>query len=107
MSRREQFSVGTLTVGNGTELKLIKEYSASLTPAAITAADVAEEQQFTITGVKAGDHVIAFTPPASMTALVVAQCRVTADDTVKIKFHAHTTATPTAGTYTVVVARKA
>jgi hypothetical protein len=108
MSRREQFSVGTLTVGaSGTEVKEVRAYSASITPAALTANTVSA-QDFTFTGVKAGDYVVGLIPPSAFQAVAtVAAGFVKADDTVTLKFLSAATTAPTAGTWKVLVARPA
>lgn len=107
MSRREDFSVGQLRIGSaGTPYKLVQEFAVSITPTVLVANTVSP-QDFTFTGVKAGDHVVALTPPAAFASVAtVATAHVKADNTVTIKFLSAATTAPTAGTWTVVVERK-
>jgi hypothetical protein len=95
-----------LTIGDaGTALTLGMVYAASLTPASVGAATIAE-QTFTVTGLTTADKVIV-NPPAIANATGIVGARVSAADTLAIRF-ANPTAgalTPTAGTYTVLAFR--
>lgn len=75
----------------------IKIVSATLSPA-IVAANTSAEQSFTFTGVAAGDVVLRIEKPTHQAGLTVLGGRVTADNTVSVKFGNHTAAgiTPTA-----------
>lgn len=99
----------SLAVGTGgTALGLVKRISATITPTQIAAADTPDVQTFTFTGVAAGDYVLGLLAPAAHYAQAMMSQAVVSDaDEVTIKFHAHTTLTPTAGEWTVLVARVA
>lgn len=59
----------------------IHEYTITQDAASVAANTVGAES-FTLTGVKAGDHVIGIVPPTIPANLCVGQPYVTADDTV-------------------------
>lgn len=95
----------SLTVGGGTPLTKMVAYAPSLTPSAVAAATVAE-QTFTVAGLTTADKVVV-NPPALGNATGVAGARVSAADTLAIRF-ANPTAgslTPAAGAYTVIAFR--
>jgi hypothetical protein len=95
-----------VTVGSaGTPVTQIKVYSPSLTPASVATIVVAE-QTFTVTGLTTADKVIV-NPPAISNATGIAGARVSAADTLAIRFVNPTAGalTPTAGIYTVVAIR--
>ena len=111
MSRREQMSIGELTVGtDGDAVSLLASFTASVTPVA-AATIKAEEQDLTIPGVKVGDIVVAFKAPTAFYALNVGVggMRVSAADTVSVKFVNPTagSVTPSAGDWTFTVLRPA
>jgi len=92
--RYEQLTTGELQVGetaNGGFTFGVSKFSASIDPASVTAA-VSAEQNFTITGLKAGDIPIALELPVAMATLQVVPIRVGADDTLVVK-----ATNPTAG----------
>ena len=95
-----------LTVGgSGTPITQIRVYSPSITPASVGAATVAE-QTFTVSGLTTADKVVV-NPPAIGNATGIAGARVSAADTLAIRFTNPTAGalTPTAGTYTVTAFR--
>lgn len=99
------FNGGIAAGSGGTELTYIKVYTPSITPASVAAAVVAE-QTFTVTGLTTGDKVTV-NPPAIANATGIAGARVSAADTLAIRFVNPTAGalTPTAGTYTVLAFR--
>lgn len=92
-----------LRFGNVTDLNI---FSVSITPASVATAVVAE-QTFTVVGVKTTDRVIV-NPPAVANNIGIAGCRVSAADTVAIRFVNPTAGalTPTAGVYEFICLRK-
>lgn len=62
MSKREDFNVGQLTIAGadnkGTTIKQYREISASVTPAAVGAATIAEQTIAGFTGLLVGDTII-------------------------------------------------
>lgn len=99
-------SVQPLTLGSGgTPLTLAKVYTPSLTPGSVNAATVAE-QTFTVTGLTTADKIVV-DPPSIANATGIAGARVSAADTLAIRFVNPTAGalTPTSGTYTVLAFR--
>jgi hypothetical protein len=97
---------GGVGMGSGGDvITLAKVYTPSITPASVGAATVAE-QTFTVTGLTTADKVIV-NPPAIGNATGVAGARVSAADTLAIRFVNPTAGalTPSAGTYTVFAFR--
>ena len=78
--------------------------TVSLTPASVSAATTAE-QTFTVPGVRVGDYVDV--TGVTQNGVGIGQARVTAADTVGIRFINATAGalTPTAGTYSFLVVR--
>jgi len=68
--------------------------TAAISPAAVNTI-TAPEQTFTLTGAKVGDVVIGVDKPTDQAGLAIGQARITAADTVGIKF-----VNPTAGNIT-------
>jgi hypothetical protein len=99
------FSNQNLVVNSGTPITKIVVYSASLTPASVAAATVAE-QTFTVTGLTTADKVIV-NPPAIANSTGIAGVRVSAANTLAIRFDNPTAGalTPTSGIYTVLAMR--
>lgn len=99
------FRGGIAAGSDATELTNIKVYSPSITPASVAAATIAE-QTFTVTGLTTTDKVIV-NPPAIANATGIAGARVSAADTLAIRFVNPTAGAlvPTAGTYTVLAVR--
>jgi len=96
----------SLTVGGGgTPITGIVVYAPSLTPASVGAATVAE-QTFTVNGLTTADKVIV-NPPAIANATGIAGARVSAANTLAVRFVNPTAGalTPSAGTYTVTAFR--
>lgn len=96
-----------LTLGaSGTGISQIRTYAPSLTPASVATIVVAE-QTFTVTGLTT-DDVVVVNPPAISTAVGLAGARVSAANTLAIRFVNPTAGalTPTAGVYTVLAFRK-
>ena len=72
---------------------LVGLYEYTITQdAASVAANTTGAESFTVTGVKAGEHVISVVPPAIPANLCVGQPYVTADDTIIVPL-----CNPTAG----------
>ena len=80
---------------------LPRTYSASLTPASVAAQSVAE-QTFTVSGLRTTDRV-SVNPPATPNNIGICGARVSATDTLALRFVNPTAGalTPTAGTYEV------
>lgn len=95
----------TLALGGGTALTKAVVYTPSITPSSVVAATVAE-QTFTVTGLTTADKVIV-NQPAISNATGIAGARVSAADTLAIRFVNPTAGalTPTSGTYTVLALR--
>ena len=104
MARREDDTVGQLTIGDGQPIKKLMRYSVALDPANPGAAGV-QEDSVTCTGVKAGDIVLAVNKPTLTTAITVTGARVSADNTVMVQFVATAAATTGSETYQIVVGR--
>ena len=96
---------GVIVGANSTPLTKIVAYTPSITPASVAAATVAE-QTFTVAGLTTADKVIV-NPPAIGNSTGIAGARVSAADTLAIRFTNPTAGalTPTAGTYTVLAFR--
>jgi hypothetical protein len=89
-----------VTVGAaGTPITQMRVYSPSLTPASVATIVVAE-QTFTVTGLTTADKVVV-NPPAIANATGIAGARVSAADTLAIRFVNPTAGslTPTAGAF--------
>jgi hypothetical protein len=99
---------GPVKIGlDGSDIKQLKRYTPTLSPAAV-AANTTAEQTFTVTGLAVGDVVIAVNKPTAQAGLSIAGYRVSAVNTLAITFGNHTGAsiTPTAGqTYELLVWR--
>ena len=82
-------------------LGAMTKYSKSLTPSSVSANVVAEET-FTVTGLKTSDTVVV-NGPADSGAVGIAGARVTAADTLGIRFTNPTSGglTPASGTYVI------
>lgn len=95
----------SVTIGGGTALTKAAVYAPSLTPASVAAATVAE-QTFTVSGLTTADKVVV-NPPSIGNATGIAGARVSAADTLAIRFVNPTAGalTPTSGTYTVIAFR--
>jgi hypothetical protein len=95
----------SVAIGGGTALTKAVVYAPSITPASVAAATVAE-QTFTVTGLTTADKVIV-NPPAIGNATGIAGARVSAADTLAIRFVNPTAGalTPTSGVYTVLAFR--
>jgi hypothetical protein len=83
----------------------MRVYAPSITPASVATVVVAE-QTFTVTGLTTADKVVV-NPPAISNATGIAGARVSAADTLAIRFVNPTAGalTPTAGVYTVLAFR--
>jgi hypothetical protein len=95
----------SITIGGGTALTKAVVYTPTLTPASVAAATVAE-QTFTVTGLTTADKVIV-NPPAIGNATGIAGARVSAADTLAIRFVNPTAGalTPTSGSYVTLAFR--
>ena len=98
----------SLTVGDpsaATPITQIRVYSQTITPASVGAATVAE-QTFTVTGLTTADKVVV-NPAAISNATGIAGVRVSAADTLAVRFVNPTAGslTPTAGTWTILAFR--
>ena len=82
-------------------------YSASITPAATSAAIQTVAQTFTFTGLNSGDQVFLVSQPAATSLCPATSARATAANTLSVYFTVLTAAacTPTSGTYTVGAVR--
>lgn len=103
MAAREDYHVGKLRVGDSSSpLSNIKLYTPTLTPSSVAAATVAE-QTFTVAGLGLNDTVI-LNPPANATATGIAGWRVSAANTLAIRFVNPTAGalTPAAGVFRVL-----
>lgn len=80
-------------------------YDASLTPTSV-GAGTTSDQTFTVTGLSTGHRPIV-TPPALTAGLGIAYARVTATNTLQIRFFNMTGGplTPAAGTYSITAIR--
>lgn len=95
----------SLTVGGGTPVTKIAVYTPSLTPASVGAATVAE-QTFTVAGLTTADTVLV-DPPALANAIGICSARVSAADTLALRYVNPTAGslTPAAGVYRVFAFR--
>ena len=107
MARREQFSIGQLRLPNGSAGlpagSMNTRISVTLTPAAVGAATVAD-QNLTVNGVEPGDAIVCVQNPiVNATALVQAKCATA--NTLALTFVNPTAGslTPTTGTYVFLV----
>lgn len=98
-------TLNAVAIGGGTSLTKAVVYTPSLTPASVAAATVAE-QTFTVNGLTTADKVTV-NPPAIGNSTGIAGVRVSAADTLAIRFINPTAGalTPTSGTYTVTAIR--
>ncbi|MBZ5528944.1 MAG: hypothetical protein LAN71_13715 [Acidobacteriia bacterium] len=87
----------TPTIGGGTALTVYRRIAVSLSPAAV-AANTCAAQSFTVTGLAAGDILIAVNKPTEQAGLSVLPGHVSAANTATLNFCNHTAAsiTPTA-----------
>lgn len=100
-------STPSLTVGaSGTAITQTRVYSPSITPAAVAALTSAE-QTFTVTGLTTADKVLVNSIAALGDGLAIVGVRVSAADTLAIRFGNFTAGslTPAAGVYPVVATR--
>lgn len=115
MAKRSRFSNGIVLDntrprpgGSSTETAIlsVKYYTATFDPAVVAAATSAE-QTVTVTGVAAGDIVLAVTKPTATAGVGIGNARVTAANTVGLTFiNAHTTTVdPASETYSFVIGR--
>jgi hypothetical protein len=81
---------GNIIGSGGTKLTQVKVYTPSLDPASIAATAVAD-QTFTVTGLATSDTVVV-NPPALAAGVVMSHARVTAADTLEVRFHNTTAA---------------
>lgn len=97
----------SLVVGAVTDTAItkVKKYTPSINPASVASATVAE-QTFTVSGLTTADTVIV-NPPAFTTAIGVVGARVSAADTLAIKFVNPTAGAldEGAGTWTIIAVR--
>jgi hypothetical protein len=97
----------SLKVGsaNGTPVTQIRLYNPTLTPSAIN-ANTSQEQTFTVTGLAATDTVFV-NGPVQTVGITLAQFRVSAADTLALKFYNQngSAQTPASGTYKIVAIR--
>ena len=98
---------GTTTGAAGTPITQTRVYSQTITPASVAAATVAE-QTFTVTGLTTADKVVV-NPAAIANATGIAGVRVSATDTLAVRFVNPTAGAlvPTAGTWTILAFRSA
>lgn len=92
--RYEQLTMGEAQIGETAEggfMFRVVKFEADVDPASV-AANVSAEQDFTITGLKAGDIPLHLGQPVAMATLQVVPVRVDADDTLTVK-----ATNPTAG----------
>lgn len=94
--------------GSGSWKRRLYKYTASITPASVS-ANTSAEQTFTVTGlIASSDYIIGIEPPAGPTAGTgIVWMRITADNTIGITFINATGGglTPPAGTYTFIIWR--
>jgi hypothetical protein len=107
--RYENFSANLLTVGAGKGIPAVgaglsSVVSATLTPAEVAAAVVANQAGFTVPGVEATDIVLCVRDPIA-NATAITKVLATAANTVTIGFINPTAGalTPTTGTYTFLI----
>ena len=97
----------SFTLGaSGTAITQIRVYAPSLTPASV-AANTTAEQTFTVAGLSTGDKVMVNSIAALGDGLSIAGVRVSATDTLAIRFANNTGGplTPAAGVYPTVATR--
>ena len=94
-----------LVVKTGTPVYNLKEYSQTITPVGVATVSVAD-QTFTVTGLLTTDRILAINTENGTPCGIVGM-RVSAADTLAIKFVNPTgaTATPSAGTFKIIVIR--
>lgn len=99
------FPGGVKTGRSGTAITQVRVYSQTITAASVAAATVAE-QTFTVTGLTTADKVVV-NPAAISNATGIAGARVSAADTLAVRFVNPTAGalTPTAGTWTIIAFR--
>lgn len=105
--RRVAAAEAQIGLAAGTPFREIRRYQPSLSPAAV-AANTTAEQTFAVTGLAAGDIVLAVIKPTAQAGLGIVGWRVSAADTLAVTFSNNTglPITPTAAeTYQVLVAR--
>lgn len=103
MSHNDQSYVTTTPVPLLAPPRLVQ---ATLTPASVGAATVAE-QTFTVPGIAPTDVLVAVNPPAIGNATGLAGWRVTAQDTIGLRFVNPTAGalTPSSGVFKLVVVK--
>ena len=89
-----------------TQIKQIMVYTPTINPASVASATSAE-QTFTVTGLQAGDIVVAVNKPTATTGVGIVGARVSAADTLALTFMNSTAGAvdPASEVYTVVVMR--
>jgi hypothetical protein len=115
MAKRSRFSNG-MVIANGrptatnpaveTVVLAVTRYTTTINPASVGAA-TSVEQTFTVTGLLAGDIVLAVNKPTATTGLGIVNARVSAADTLAITFMNATAGAVDAASesYEVVVGR--
>ena len=93
----------TITRGNALSAFYVQP---SLTPVAV-AANITAAQTFTVPGLLTTDHVYVSCAGAQTAGIFVAECRVSADNTLSVQFGNCTAGslTPAAGNYIIDVVR--
>jgi hypothetical protein len=76
---------GSIIGSSGTQLTQVKVYTPSLDVASVAATTVAD-QTFTVSGLTTADTVFV-NPPALTAGLLVTSARVSAADTLQVRFH--------------------
>ncbi len=100
-----RMSIGTgVAIGGGTAVKLIKSATATLDFGS-TSAQSSAELSITVTGAADGDDVIVSPPNGSTNANTCFTARVSAADTVQVKFNNYSSGAvdPASGTFRVTV----
>jgi hypothetical protein len=90
MARREEFTIGRIRVPNTTTANQGSRVTATLTPASVAAATVAD-QNLSVTGVEVGDMIVCVQNPI-ITSVGVIGCKCATAGTVAVTF-----CNPTAG----------
>lgn len=113
MARYEELTVGNLSITGVTNdsaaaaspVTGLVVYTPSLTPASVS-ANSCDEETFTVTGLTTADKVIV-NPPTISNDTGIAGARVSAADTLAIRFVNPTAGalTPTTGVYTTIAIR--
>lgn len=87
-------------------LPTIQEFSVALNPSSVSATSTAE-QDFTVTGISAGDKILSISKPTHTSGLGIVNYRVKDTNTVSITFMNVTGSPVDAGseTYTIIVLR--